>query len=619
IDELSKDTLMRYIPTAARRSQDLATRNAKISDAVDTLPSGAVTRSRSAEDATRNLRDSLHRDYRVIDDKIDNRMHGIRTAARKLGGTARVPATDKLTKEDVEEQRLDELSKNTLKNYAKKASSTLFGLGAASALDRRDADALSKEGDKWGYTAATADKRLELFRRSRHRADRSVKDRQKAVNRVAGITRATDRLTKEEEQIGESTDHRELAIKGFVHPDHAKHCKVGTYCDFYSKRNGDKLYGKVIKNDGKEIHFDIKGAHNRFKIGGGLTEVEAPANFWNAGMSKMNPIQVSQKQPAEPGQFKATLGKTPTRLADRDSSLEGAPKAAREATNDAATSRAPKEIELTGDWQADLPDHQFDPKLDSEAEYYPLFSQFKAMGAIPSGPAMAWEETEINESTAFDKSYQKHPVFKNNFGSVTHAAVYGKGERFHSYKKGDTEHSLRILHHPENNDYSAELNSTAHGYRRAGWATGKTSHEALDAAHKKYKENMKMPEYMKEDELSEISKETVGKYIHGVSNSLYQLGQKRKEQEIQRRDMNDAHNTLSKLHGGVSMDMINNNEKDNKKMNDIENHNRRKEYNRIKGLEKAVGKLTGTAKIPAGEKQHPIEMMKRISEAEDKK
>lgn len=166
-----------------------------------------------------------------------------------------------------------------------------------------------------------------------------------------------------------------------------------------------------------------------------LDEVEAPANFWNAGMAKMNPIQVSQKQPAEPGQFKATGQKSPKRLADQDSSLEGAPQAVRKATCDDAASRGPKEIELTGDWQADVPDHDFDPKLDSETEFYPLFSQFKAMGAYPSGPARAWEETDIK-------------------------------------------------------------------------------------AHKAYKKNYKMPEYMKEGELNELSKKTLSKYVDVAADKL---------------------------------------------------------------------------------------------------
>src|SRR6185437_4057553 len=208
----------------------------------------------------------------------------------------------------------------------------------------------------------------------------------------------------------------------------------------------------------------------------GLDEVEAPANFWNAGMAKMNPIQVSQKQPAEPGQFKATLTKSPKRLADRDESLEGAPGAVRQATCDVAAQRGPKTIELTGDWHADVLDHAFDSKLDSETEYYPLFSQFKAMGAYPSGPARAWEETEINESEDFDRSYQKHPVFQKNFTNkdyTVHRSSEGKVIGFtHKFTNNDTDHEMRVVHQPAGH-YTAEVSSAAHHNKRNGHGHGK--------------------------------------------------------------------------------------------------------------------------------------------------
>lgn len=360
-----------------------------------------------------------------------------------------------------------------------------------------------------------------------------------------------------------------------------------------------------------------------------LDEVEAPANFWNAGMSRANPIQVSQKQPAEPGQFKATNVKSPTRLADRDSALEGAPRATRQATADEATRRGPRTIELTGDWQADIPDHQFDPKLDSETEYYPLFSQFKALGAYPSGPAMAWEEEQIDEAQDFDPSYREHTVFKKTFGR-NHPGEALAHARIHRYTSPNgTQHEVRMESSPDHSSYRAEISSANYGNKRMGSGIAATSHEAFDKAHKAYKENFKMPEYMKEDELNEISKETLGKYINRAShgevegkpykkNNLYGYGEKHAEQAADREKLHNAHNTLSGLN-------VMDNEtsyklhKANVTLNDREAERGRKEYNRVKGIKNAVGKLTGTAKVPAGEKQRPIEMLKKISEAEDKK
>lgn len=61
-------------------------------------------------------------------------------------------------------------------------------------------------------------------------------------------------------------DHREAATHGVIHPDSAQHAKVGQHADFYSKKNGDKLYGKVTHNDGKEVHFHHEGKTHKFKV-----------------------------------------------------------------------------------------------------------------------------------------------------------------------------------------------------------------------------------------------------------------------------------------------------------------------------------------------------------------
>lgn len=61
-------------------------------------------------------------------------------------------------------------------------------------------------------------------------------------------------------------DHREAATHGIIHPESAEHAKVGQHSDFYSKTNGDKLYGKVTKNDGKHVSFKHSSGVHSFKV-----------------------------------------------------------------------------------------------------------------------------------------------------------------------------------------------------------------------------------------------------------------------------------------------------------------------------------------------------------------
>lgn len=65
------------------------------------------------------------------------------------------------------------------------------------------------------------------------------------------------KVTKEEaEQIKEEQiNYRKFATDGVMHPNMAKYMKRGNDVDFYSSKTGDKLYGKVIKNDGRNVHI----------------------------------------------------------------------------------------------------------------------------------------------------------------------------------------------------------------------------------------------------------------------------------------------------------------------------------------------------------------------------
>ena len=79
------------------------------------------------------------------------------------------------------------------------------------------------------------------------------------------------KLLRKEEAIDEAMiNGREYASHGLMHPTHAAHAvhKVtGSTIDFYAHGSGDKVSGKVTKNDGKAVHIkDTSGKTHQFKV-----------------------------------------------------------------------------------------------------------------------------------------------------------------------------------------------------------------------------------------------------------------------------------------------------------------------------------------------------------------
>jgi hypothetical protein len=64
------------------------------------------------------------------------------------------------------------------------------------------------------------------------------------------------------EEVLDEANHREFASQGKMHPDMAKHMKTGEHMDYYEPKTGDKVHGKVMKNDGKEVH--VKQTHDSY-------------------------------------------------------------------------------------------------------------------------------------------------------------------------------------------------------------------------------------------------------------------------------------------------------------------------------------------------------------------
>jgi hypothetical protein len=97
------------------------------------------------------------------------------------------------------------------------------------------------------------------------------------VNRLLGKP-----VREETEQLDEAMiNGREYASHGLMHPDHAArdiHKVTGQSIDFYAHGTGDKVEGKVTKNDGKAVHIkDTKGNTHKFKVQRGLPKQQNEA------------------------------------------------------------------------------------------------------------------------------------------------------------------------------------------------------------------------------------------------------------------------------------------------------------------------------------------------------
>jgi len=70
---------------------------------------------------------------------------------------------------------------------------------------------------------------------------------------------------KEQAELNE-VNHRDYACAGCMHPDMAKHMKVGQEMDFYHSKTGDKISGVVKHNSDGQVHI---GANKNGKLGAG--------------------------------------------------------------------------------------------------------------------------------------------------------------------------------------------------------------------------------------------------------------------------------------------------------------------------------------------------------------
>jgi hypothetical protein len=215
-------------------------------------------------------------------------------AGRRYGGV--VKAIDRLSKEEVES--IDELSKDTLNSYRDQAVDHKEKLknNIARKTDHvQQMNAMGRDASDDKAELSTSQKLLKNRRSGIDKAgERLAKEEVEQIEEAkpglyANINAKRKRIeagsgermrkpgskgapsssdfkdaaktAKEEVEIKE-VNNREFASQGKMHPDMAKHMKTGEHMDYYEPKTGDKVHGKVMKNDGKEVH--VKQTHDSY-------------------------------------------------------------------------------------------------------------------------------------------------------------------------------------------------------------------------------------------------------------------------------------------------------------------------------------------------------------------
>jgi len=148
---------------------------------------------------------------------------------------------------------------------------------------------LEKKGDVEGARALYSKIEAEAVKKANAKEGRLAKgdSRKPAARKSEAMDqRAAETKAKAKEPARRWVNNREFAQAGVMHPNMASEMKVGMSTDFYDKKTGDKMSGKVVSNDGKFISIkadkdgrEAAGAVQRFKIAAAPREraVEVPA------------------------------------------------------------------------------------------------------------------------------------------------------------------------------------------------------------------------------------------------------------------------------------------------------------------------------------------------------
>ena len=232
---------------------------------------------------------------------------------------------------------------------------------------------------------------------------------------------------------------REYASQGVMHPDHAKmdiHKVSGQHVDFYASKTGDKMHGKVVKNDGKSVHIQAHkelgdGKLHKFKV---TPHLPKPTN---------EEVELDEKM----DMAKADMGDV-----IKDFKQSDAPQFA------GKSAEKRRQMAIAAKLQAD--------KAQKEERDLKKFKQFKE-DIYQNLPVIEEEVDEIDESV---EQLDEYETDKN--GRYVHKGSYGSSYQGDDDEEDDDKPKKKPAATGEKRGRGRPAGSTS-GARQKGAATGK--------------------------------------------------------------------------------------------------------------------------------------------------
>jgi hypothetical protein len=262
IDELDKKTLASYAYKAAGDATDKARESERrASSAKEAEKRAKDPKLAFAKSANQAVQKHEMGKSAAASKKSANRLSGVLKAASKLAYKEEVDLEEGSSKNDLPFD-----GPYTKTKPVKNSDGTIQSpMSRARELAKKAlaAKKMKEELEEAKYNHD--DNRRGFGRREREDDEYHVPDPEMKKNKVK----------KEEAELQEARiNGREYASQGVMHPDHAKmdiHKVSDQHVDFYASKTGDKMQGKVVKNDGKSVHIQAHkelgdGKLHKFKI-----------------------------------------------------------------------------------------------------------------------------------------------------------------------------------------------------------------------------------------------------------------------------------------------------------------------------------------------------------------
>lgn len=221
----------------------------------------AIAKLKDQQEHKFKTEDGKHWTAKRVDDKVhfQGANNGGKTSVAHSTMKEEVEGIDERSMTDTEMKKREDIVKGMKKNldgfksrYGSRAKEVMYATATKNAMKEEALDEA-----KPGLYANINAKRKRIEAGS---GERMRKPGSKGAPSASDFKDAA-KTAKEEVEIKEA-NHREFASQGKMHPDMAKHMKTGEHMDYYEPKTGDKVHGKVMKNDGKEVH--VKQTHDSY-------------------------------------------------------------------------------------------------------------------------------------------------------------------------------------------------------------------------------------------------------------------------------------------------------------------------------------------------------------------